>query len=377
MLQQFLQNMRSFNFIKAAALAAAVLSVAACGSKAHVSGVVADAPESDIIVSLLNVNNLTNIDTVKTDANGKFTLKLDVEQNKPEFVYLFRNGVRIAPLLVEAGDKIKVETDTLGNYTITGGTEAELYAEVEKDYSAFLAKIDELAEAEDVKGVKTEYVNYYRGRLKFIAEHPYAMSLIPIVYQTVGDVPVFGQNIDAIHFNNICDSLETRYPDSRYVKGLRQTAKARANILDLEVLLANAQPIGYPDIELPDINAQKVKLSDVDAKVVLVHFWGLSPEMKMMNLDVLKPIYDDFHSKGLEIYSVALESDKTAWANVMKGQKLPWINVCDVAAAGSQYIVNYALNALPTTYVLCNGELVNDNFTDEDGLRELLRKLLN
>lgn len=378
LLQLFLQNMRNFNFIKAAALAAAVLSVAACGgNKARVSGVVEGASESDIIVSLLNVNALTNIDTVKTDADGKFSLKLDVQDKRPEFVYLYRNGVRIAPLLVNAGDKIKVETDTLGNYTVTGGAEAELYAEVEKDYASFLANIDELAVAGDEKGVKTEYINYYRSRLKFIAEHPYAMSLVPIVYQTVADVPVFGQNIDAIHFNNICDSLETVYPDSRYVKALRQTAKARANILDLEVLIANAEPIGYPDIELPNINAEKVKLSDIKAKVVLVHFWALTPEMKMMNLDVLLPIYNDYKSKGLEIYSVALESDKTAWATVMKSQKLPWINVCDVAAASSQNIVNYALGALPTTYVLCDGELVNDDFTNEDGLRQLLNRLLN
>lgn len=369
--------MKNFNITRAAVIAATLLLAAACGSKARVNGVVKDAAESDIIVSLLNVNTLETVDTVKTDANGKFSVKLDVEKNNPEFFYLYRNGVRIAPLLVKGGDKITVEADTLGNYTVTGSEEAELYAQVEKDYSAFLDQIDSLAMENDARGIKLSYIDYYRGRLKFIASHPYSMSLIPIVYQTIGTAPVFGQKIDAIHFNNICDSLETLYPDSRYVKGLRQTAKERKSLLDLQVMIDNAEVMSFPDITLPDINAEMQTLSKVDAKVVLVHFWALTTEQKMLNLDVLLPLYKEFHPKGLEIYSIALESDKTSWANVMKAQKLPWINVCDVAQASSVNVANYALTEIPSTFILANGELVSDEYSTADELKVILKRLLN
>lgn len=42
---------------------------------------------------------------------------------------------------------------------------------------------------------------------------------------------------------------------------------------------------------------------------------------------VLLPVYDKYHSKGLEIYSVGVTADKALWASVVKNQNLPWINV--------------------------------------------------
>jgi len=368
--------MKSFNLFKGAAVAASVLLLASCAQKATVQGVIKDAPESDVVVSLLNVNTLETIDTVKTDAKGRYTVKVDVEKGRPEFIYIYRNGVRVAPLLLNAGDKVSVESDTLGNFTVSGSEEAELYAQVENDYAAFLAKVEEYAMAGDSQSIRNEYISYYRGRLKFIAEHPYSLSNIPVVYQTIGDMPVFSQQTDAIHFNHICDSLEVVYPESKYVKALRKAADERLNILDLQSRLDNAETIGYPDIQLPDITAKTVKLSEVDAKVTLVHFWSLTAEQKMMNLDILLPIYKDFHDRGFEIYQVALEPDKTAWATTVKSQNLPWVNVCDVNGSASAYIALYALASVPTSYLLKDGELVEEPFEDEASLRALLNKLL-
>lgn len=364
-------------FFKGVAVAAAALSIASCAQHARVQGVVDGASNSDIVVSLLQVNTLEVLDTVKTDANGRFNVKVDVKKGQPEFVYLYRNGVRIAPLLLQAGDKLTVTADSLGNCTVSGNPEAELYASMEKDYVAFASKVSEYIEADDVKNARLEYINYYRNCLRFIAEHPYSIVNVPLMYQTVADgVPVFGQQTDAIHFTRVCDSLETVYPDSRYVKALRQAAEERRNYLDFQMMMNDAGSIGYIDIELPDIYAQKQKLSDVKGKVVLLHYWTLTPEQKMMNLDVLLPIYKEYHNLGLEIYQVALESDKTSWAATMRAQELPWVNVCDVNEASSKYVSLYALQSLPSTYLIANDELVDAQFSTEGDLRKLLDKLL-
>ena len=60
----------------------------------------------------------------------------------------------------------------------------------------------------------------------------------------------------------------------------------------------------------------------------------------------------------------------------MKQQNLPWINVCDGLGADSPYVVTYNLQALPATYIIADGELVDGQVVDEKSLRKLLDKLL-
>ena len=120
-----------------------------------------------------------------------------------------------------------------------------------------------------------------------------------------------------------------------------------------------------------------VKLSEVDAKVILLHFWtSTDAAQKMFNLDVLKPIYEEFHSRGLEIYQVALDTDKAQWARTVKDQGLGWINVCEGLGAGSSSLALYNLDKLPVSFVIADGELVDGKFSDGASLRKLLDSLL-
>lgn len=382
-----MKNMSRFSkiFFCAAALALAV----SCGRTAKITAVVADAPSSDVVVKLLNVNKYEVLDTVALDETGKFTYKVDVEKGQPEFIYLFRGETRIASLILNAGDNVTVTADTTGKYTVEGSEESAKLAEVEREYSAVLAKMSALAyrieeavnpayAAELNSQLSKEYVSYYRSRVKYIMENSRSLSVIPVFYQTLGsELSLFARTTDAIHMRNTADSLALVYPESKYVKALRQEADKRFNILELQNRLATAEAIAYPEVELPDINGQKRKLTEVDSKVVMLAFWTASDaDQKMFNLDILKPVYNEFHSKGFEIYQVALDVDKGLWAQVVKEQKLPWISVCDSKGAASEYVRLYNLPALPAFFIIANGELVDGSVIDEKSLREVIRKNL-
>ena len=84
-------------------------------------------------MKLLNVNRYDVLDTVKTDASGKFSYKVNVEKGQPEFLYVYHNDKRVASLLLEAGDKVNVTADTLGNYTVEGSEESARLALVERE----------------------------------------------------------------------------------------------------------------------------------------------------------------------------------------------------------------------------------------------------
>lgn len=381
--------MNMSRFSKLIAFAAAMLALVSCGSNARIDGTVADAASSEVIVKLLNSNRYEVLDTVKTDASGRFSYKLDVAEGQPEFVYVFYKDRKIASLLLEAGDKVSVASDTLGRYSVEGSQESVKLAEVEKAYAAALMEFETLAKKMDAASDQAEfdqlakdmtqvYVAYYRDRLKYVMENSQSLTVIPVFYQTLGEnLPLFYQNTDAILFRNAADSLEAVYPDSKYVKALRKDAEIRFGYLELQERLLDAEEIGYPEIELPGLDGKMRKLSDMDSRVVIICFWSAAQaQQNMFNIEFFKPLYEQYHKKGLDIYQVSLDVDKTLWATTVKGQNLPWTNVCDSRGAQSPYVALYNLSAIPAAFIIADGELVDGKVVDEASLKKLLNDLL-
>ena len=262
--------------------------------------------------------------------------------------------------------------------------------EVEKDEAEFsnkmLAASDKLQDldpaSEEAAALKRkmsqDYVDYYRGRVKYILSNSHSLTVIPVLYQVVGEsLQVFGQATDAIHFKNMSDSLSTVYPDSKYVKALQKEATRRQQLLSLSARISNAEEAGFPDLNMPDINGKKIKLSSIDSKVVMLYFWtSADAAQTMFNTDVMLPVYKDYHSRGLEIYGVCADTDKAAWASVVKNQNLPWVNVCDGNGSTSPAIALYNVQALPVSYFIVDGKLVASDVKDEASLRKFLNSKL-
>ena len=376
-------------FSKIFSFVAAMAALVSCGSNARIDGTLTDAASSEVIVKLLESNRYEVLDTVKTDASGYFSYKVDVTEGQPEFVYIFYKDKKIASLLLEAGDKVGVVSDTLGHVTFEGSEESVKLAEVEKAYAAALAEFEDIAllmsAATDqadfdrlAKNMSDAYVAYYRDRVRYIMENSKSLTVIPVFYQSLGEnLPLFSQNTDAILFMNIADSLETVYPESKYVKALRRDAQARFGYLELQERIVNAEEVGYPEIELPDLEGKMRKLSDMQSRVVIVCFWSAAQaQQNMFNIEFFKPLYEQYHSKGLDIYQVSLDVDKTLWATTVRGQELPWTNVCDSRGAQSPYVSIYNLSAIPAAFIIADGELVDGKVVDEASLRKLLDGLL-
>ena len=376
-------------FSKIILAAAAVIGLAACTHTAKVKGVISDAPSSEVIVKLLNVNQYQVIDTVKTDAAGKFACKVEVAKGQPEFVYLFYGERKIASLLLAAGDRVTVLADTLGVSTVEGSEESVKLASVEADFaaakslmtavSAKLLSAKESEAAELREQLSKAYIDYYRSRVLYIMQNSRSLTVVPVLFQNLTEaLPVFGQATDAIHFTNAADTLETVYPDSKYVKALRKEAQKRVSQMELVSRITSAQQVNFLDIELPDNKANKVKLSDVHKKVTLVYFWTASDvAQKMFNLDVLAPVYEKYHDRGFDIYQVSLDVDNGLWARVIREQKLPWTNVSDISGGASRYVLAYNLTKLPSAFLIGADSMVNATITDEASLSAAVEKALN
>lgn len=376
---------RFSKLLLAVALLAASIS---CTRTARIKGTIQSAPSSEVVVKLLDVNKYKVLDTVSTDEKGRFAYKVKVEKGQPEFVYIFNSEKKMASLLLKAGDRVKIAADTLGSVVVEGSEESVRLAQVEHDYAVAKASMKALSEkisnaSEDEAAQLTgklseEYVQYYRSRVKYVMQNSTSLTVVPVLFQTLtSTLPVFGQYTDAIHFTNAADSLETVYPDSKYVKALRNEAKNRMTQMELANRISHADQVDYLDIELPDINGKKVRLSDVHKKLTLVYFWSAEDvSQNIFNIDVLKPVYEEFHSRGFDIYQVSLDIDNGKWASVVKGQGLPWTNVSDVSGNESRYITAYNLTKLPAAFMIGGNGMSGAKITDVKSLSDAVRSRL-
>ena len=173
----------------------AVAGFSSCSQTAKIEGTLHDAPDSEVIVKLLDVNKYKVLDTLKTNQSGNYKYKLEVKAGQPEFVYLFYKDTKIASLLLQKGDKVNVSSDTLGSFSVTGSDETLKLMDVEKDEAEFndkfLATAGRLADltpdSDDAKALKKElssqYVKYYRSRVKYILTNSHSLTSIPVLYQ--------------------------------------------------------------------------------------------------------------------------------------------------------------------------------------------------
>ncbi|MBP5539842.1 MAG: AhpC/TSA family protein [Bacteroidales bacterium] len=351
----------------------------------HVEGVDSDT----LLIEKQFVSYKLTTDTLVTRPDGRFSCKLQFDSPNPEFYYLTYHGMRLASLLVKRGDKIRVEADTLGRCVIEGSDESVRMMDSDREYAkinnrchALSLRLQDLPQnTKHAASLRREYYeNYlklYRSSVRYIVENSRSLTSVPVIFRKLGDLPVFNQRMDALHYRSLADSLAAVYPTSPYVRALQKEASARMKQLDFSGKIDSVAVVGFPEIELPDIRSEKVKLSSVEGKVVLLHFWTSTDGVqKVFNQDVLKPLYQKYHTKGLNIYQVALDTDKFGWAQVVKAQKMPWVNVCDIRGGASTNVMLYNVANLPTTYVIADGEMYAEQPADAQSLRKIVDKIL-
>ena len=357
-------------------LGLAALFAVSCSKSntAVVNATINGAAQKDIIVSQLAVTQLKVVDTIKTNGNGVLKGKISVEQT-PNFYYLSYNGKKLASLILKAGDNVTITVDTLGkNLAIEGSAESSLLMEYDQMLATSMAKMEALtakmSDAEKANDMKLAqqynaelgkvYVQHKQGVIKNIMKNPYAFANIQALHQSFAQVlPVFGDANDFLLVQRVHDSLQTVYPNSVYVKSLKEQLEAANKVQEMAIKVSEASQVSFPNIILPDVNAKNIELASLEGKPFILMFWSSEDaNQKMFNNDLMD-IYNKYKAKGFEIYQVSVDTDKTAWATAVKEQNLPWISVCDGKGAASPAVAAYNVATIPSVFVFDkNGDII-------------------
>ena len=143
---------------------------------------------------------------------------------------------------------------------------------------------------------------------------------------------------------------------------------------------AGENPV-YIDINMPDPDGNPLSLKSVvempGTRYVLLEFWATWCGPCLEEIPNLVSLYDDFHDKGFDIYSVSVDSKLNKWRAHVSSSDMTWHHVCDGNATGTKAYTDYSVEGIPETVLIdaSTGKIVARGERG-DALREHLSHLL-
>lgn len=367
-LQQNSNNttMKYFKSIIATALLGALL-ITSCnkGNQTQIKGIVKDfQQEESLVLKRLDFTSETVLDTLTVREDGSFSYRFDPGNDMPGYYYLYAGNKKIAWLILQNGVDVDLEVTRDGRILkLEGSPESLLLQEVNENLKTAAIKFDSLythyenAPEKEKEALSLElgrlFVKYKQETIRFLYEHPRSFVNTSVVFQSLPrQVFIFSDTRDAALLQRVYDSLSVDYPLSPYVNAIRDRYESMQKAMQMEDAFLNAEVTDFPNICLPGLDGQDVCLSSLKGKTIILSFWHSSNvDMRLDNRE-LQEMYNRYSPRGLEIYQVGLDTDKTAWATGIRDQDLPWISVCDGLGIYSPAVTTYNVVEIPTFFII-------------------------
>lgn len=289
---------------------------------------------------------------------------------EPTFFQLHIEGKRknVAILLLEPTEKVSMEIDLKNfiGYKLTG-SEGSLKTQIlSKRIAQSVKTLDSLTtlfnkDTTDTERnrISEEYDKIIESQraysTQFIWDNPMSRASVMALYQRFSnDHFVFDRPEDLQLFKVVATSLIALYPESNYAKGILADIKNQEKIItshNLQALIQNMES-SLPEIALPNLKGDTVRLSSLRGKVILLDFWASSNQTSLLENRELLEVYKQFRGRGFEIYQVSFDVEKEPWMAAIESAGLPWVNVSELNPRGSLVALTYNVNRIPANYLI-------------------------
>lgn len=332
-----------------------------------ISGKITNAEGKYLYLDELKVSSSVPVDSMKLKKDGSFTFRGKISY--PNFYLIRLDKKNFVTMLVDTTEKISIHGDAANfsrDYVVEGSPGSLQVQELNNKLTRTKHKLDSIRNCINIFRSHNDYriqkikwdqelvdikQNQIRYSTDFIQKHPFSMASVLALYQKFDDSNYVIQDLQSLKI--AASALNTMFPKSDHVKALY------ANTLRLMDEQKNSKLKQFiaengansPNITLPNPNGHTVSLSSLTSKVILIQFWSaLNRDSRIQN-QALVELYSKYKSKGLEIYQVSIDTDRSAWLNAIEQDHLSWINVGDMR--GSISALNlYNVQSIPSNYIL-------------------------
>ena len=137
-----------------------------------------------------------------------------------------------------------------------------------------------------------------------------------------------------------------------------------------------------PNFSNEDSDGNVLSLNQFKGKTVLLDFGAAWCVPCKKEIPEIKKIYDEYHSKGLEIIGVSFDKDETSWKENIKSEKLNWNHIYEgmnnVGREGS-ISKSYYVQPIPAYILIDKNGIIIDRYRVADkadkGINHLEEKL--
>ncbi len=351
-----------------------------------------------IYLDRLNVEGPAVLDSAKIKRNGTFSFSAKISH--PSFYNLRLSDNNFITLLAEPGETVRIVADASnlsGTFKVYGSEGSESIKKLNDRLAVTKKQIQplimEIAALEDDPDFEKEEARIYeeineiiqaqrKFSIAFIMENMESLASITAIYQQLeDDYYVLNQVRDIQYMKILAQSLRKKYPESLHVKALAADAEAQERGYDRFRILNMAEASGnvhslYPDIAMPGIDGDTVRLHSLQEKYILVFFGSsLNPGSVELSHDLI-PVHQEYRNKGFQIYQVSVERDREEWLRSIRYSELPWVHVAEFGEGGFTAAQHYNVQAIPSNYLINrDAGIMAKNLSARELRRRLARAL--
>jgi peroxiredoxin len=345
------------------------LILSSCKDSSHftVKGVVAGAMDQTLYLEHSGLEEIITLDSVKLKQNGKFTF----QYKRPEYpdFYRLRLKNQLIHLSIDSTETVSFTADIntfATSYTVEGSENSKAIKEItlaQLDANHEIHKLREsygmklIPDTTYQKSVIIAVKSYKEIAKKYIFGVPISPAAYFALFQQIDGLWFFDLNDknDSKAFAAVATSYKVFYPENQRSKQLEnlalQSLKITRGEKNLSYDIQKVKEIDFIDIELPDINGNKIKLSEVAKnKTVLVNFTAYQTNWSPQFNTILNELYEKYKNSGFQIFQISLDNDENFWKNAV--YHVPWVCVRDPQSAYSSIAATYNVRQLPALFLL-------------------------
>lgn len=350
-----------------------LLTLIACNHKDtfRIKGEIKDAPNQSVYLQQIDVDRISVIDSTKTNRNGKFSFKVKVQE--PTFYNLQFGNNQSITLLGEPETEANI-TGSASNlsrtYEISGSENSALIKLLNNRLAQTQQTMDSLRKAYTAVpadpsydpqriAIQNEWNSVIEQQTKFSRNFIIKHAVSPVAYYALyqkldPDNFVLMPDTDLQSYRIVISSMQAIRPESQYTKALsahyEQIMKQKKN-QTIRTLIENSEN-NLPEINLPDVKGDSIRLSQLRGKYILLDFTVLGAKESAAHIKQLKDIYQKYRNKGLEIYQVCLDPNQLQWEELVRQFDIKWKCVRDGAGTQSQVVAIWNVQSIPFNYII-------------------------
>ena len=338
-----------------------------CNSRSQftITGSIKGAEDKVVYLQHTALTRTTTVDSCVINADGTFTLQAESPAH-PDF-YRLELANRQLILAVDSIETIIIRTtlDSMAHTTNILGSEPTLQ----------IAQLRATA-----RTMSTQDLREHTKRI--IASNPASLVAYYAVFMKQNGQYIWNINepLDRRMYQAVATSFNLWMPEYERTKSLcSQVLEVIQGERNLQTQQAMRQLIAeaentFLDINLPDENDQINSLSQLKGKVILLDFSTAEMEHAVAYTFELRELYNKYHKKGLQIYSVAFDRNRFAWQEA--AANLPWVTVRADKNNIGDVLMKYNIQSLPTIFLMDRKGEIQGRYTDFKALETDINKYL-